>query len=45
MANIAQSLISDLEHITVANPGGVQGVYPTLPNIKFSRWDQIISFS
>ena len=36
MANIAQSLIGDLEHITVANPGGVQGVHPTLPNIKFS---------
>ena len=36
MANIAQSLAGDLEHITVANPGGVQGVRPTLPAIKYS---------
>ena len=36
MANTAQSLIVDLERITVANPGGVQGVRPTLPAIKYS---------
>ena len=36
MANIAQSLIGDLERITVANPGGVQGVRPTLPTIRYS---------
>ena len=34
MANIAQSLIGDLERITVANPGGVQGACPILPAIK-----------
>ena len=28
MANIAQSLIGDLERILVANPGGVQGGSP-----------------
>ena len=33
MASIAQSLIGDLERITVANPGGVR---PTLPAIKYS---------
>ena len=36
MANIAQYLIGDLERITVANPGGVQGVRPTLPAIYYS---------
>ena len=36
MANIAQSLIGDLERITVANPMGVQRVRPTLPAIKYS---------
>ena len=36
MANIAQSLIGDLEGNTVANPGGVQGVRPTLPAIEYS---------
>ena len=36
MANIAQSLIGDLERIAVANPAGVQGVRPTLPAIKYS---------
>ena len=36
MDNIAQSLIGDLEPITVANPGGVQVVRPTFPAIKYS---------
>ena len=36
MANIDKSLIGDLERITVANPGGVQGVRPILPAIKYS---------
>ena len=36
IANIAQSLIGDLEHIIVAHPWGVQGVRPTLPAIKYS---------
>ena len=36
MANIAEPLIGDLEGITVANSGGVQGVRPTLPTIKYS---------
>ena len=36
MANIAQSLVGDLERITAANPGGVQGVRPTLPAIRYS---------
>ena len=36
MANIAKSLIGDWERITVANPGGVQGVRPTFPSIKYS---------
>ena len=36
MANIAQSLIGDLESIAVGIPGGVQGVRPTLPAIKYS---------
>ena len=36
MANIAQSSIDDLERITVANQGGVQGVCPTLSAIKYS---------
>ena len=36
MANIAQSIIGDLESITVANQGGVQGGCPTLPAIKYS---------
>ena len=38
MANIAQSLVGDLERIrpTMANPGGVQGVRPTLPAIRYS---------
>ena len=36
MANIAQSLTGDLERITVANQGGVQGIRPTLPAIKYS---------
>ena len=36
MANIAQSLIGDLERLTVANPGGVQGVLPILSAIKYS---------
>ena len=36
MANIVQSLIGDLERITVANPEGVQGVSLTLPAIKYS---------
>ena len=35
MANFAQSLIGDLERITVANPGGVHGVRPILPAIKY----------
>ena len=34
MANIVQSLVGDFKRITVANPGGVQGVRPTLPAIK-----------
>ena len=36
MANIAQSLVGELERIAVANPGGVQGVRSTLPAIKYS---------
>ena len=36
MTNIAQSLVGDLERITVANPGGVQGVCPILPAIEYS---------
>ena len=36
MANIAQSLVGDLERITVANPGGSSGGSPTLPAIKYS---------
>ena len=36
MANIAQSLIGDLERITVANSGGVQVVHPTFSAIKYS---------
>ena len=36
MANIAQSLIGDLERITVAIPGGVQEIRPSLPTIKYS---------
>ena len=36
MANIAQFVIGDLERITAANQGGVQGVRPTLSAIKFS---------
>ena len=36
MVNIPQSLVGDLERITVADPGGVQGVRPSLPAIKYS---------
>ena len=36
MANIALSLIGDLERITVVHPGGVQGSSPTLQAIKYS---------
>ena len=37
MAKVAQSLVGDLELITVANPVGAdQGVRPTLPAIKYS---------
>ena len=36
MANIAQSLAGDLQHIAMAIPGGVQGVRPTVPAIKYS---------
>ena len=36
MAIIAHSLVGDLERITAANPGGVQGVRPTLPAIRYS---------
>ena len=35
MANIAQSLIGELECITVANAEGGQGVRPTLPAIEY----------
>ena len=37
MANIAQSLIGDLESITVADPREVQGVHPTLPAIQYDE--------
>ena len=36
MTNIGQSLIGNLKQITVAKPGVVQGVLPTLPAIKYS---------
>ena len=36
MTNIAQCFIGDWEGITVANPGGVQGVRSILPAIKYS---------
>ena len=37
MANIAQSLIGDLERIMMANAGGVQGVSNTVSAIRYSR--------
>ena len=44
MANIAQSLAGDLEHIAVAIPGGVQGVRPTFPAINILwKWNNLVS--